>query len=148
MYNPPDGGNYEFIELQNIGDSPFNLANLYFDEGIRYAFPTDSTPLAPGELMVLVQNPVAFAERYPNVEIRGVYTGQLSNRGEKITLKDIAGNVILSIEYDDENDWPISPDGRGDSLTLIDPHQDPNNPHNWRASTNLYGSPGTNDRGR
>lgn len=145
MYNPLDGGDYEFIELQNTGDTPFNLASLFFDEGIRYTFPTDSTPLAPGELVVLVYNPVAFAKRYPNVEIGGVYTGQLSNKGEKIVLKDVADNVIFSIEYDDENGWPISPDGRGDSLILIEPNQDPNKPHNWRASTNLYGSPGADD---
>jgi len=148
MYNPLDGGDYEFVELQNTGDSPFNLANLYFDEGIRYTFPTDSTPLAPGELVVLVYNSVAFAERYPDIKIEGVYSGQLSNKGEKIVLKDVAGNVILSIEYDDENGWPISPDGRGDSLILIDSSQDSNNPQNWRASTNLYGSPGVDDPGR
>jgi len=148
MYNPLDGGDYEFVELQNTGDSPFNLANLYFDEGIRYTFPIDSTPLAPGELVVLVYNSVAFAERYPDIKIEGVYSGQLSNKGEKIVLKDVAGNVILSIEYDDENGWPISPDGRGDSLILIDSSQDSNNPQNWRASTNLYGSPGVDDPGR
>lgn len=148
MYNPLGGGDYEFIELQNTGDDPFNLANLYFDEGIRYTFPIDTSPLAPGELIVLVQNPVAFAERYPHVEVGGIYTGQLSNKGEKVVLKDITGKVILSIVYDDENGWPISPDGRGDSLILIDSEQDPNAPQNWRASTYLYGSPGAPDPGR
>jgi hypothetical protein len=145
MYNPLGGGDYEFIELQNVGNSPFDLANLSIDEGIRYSFATDSAPLAPGELVVLVRNPAAFSERYPGVEIGGVFRGQLSNKGEKITLKDVTGNVILSVSYDDEHGWPISADGRGDSVTLLDPNQDPNNANNWRASTNLHGSPGAVD---
>lgn len=148
MYNPLGGNDYEFIELQNTGNSPYDLANFSFTQGIRYTFPTDSAPLLPGERVVLVRNPVAFAARYPHVKIGGIYTGQLSNKGEKIVLNDITGNVILSVEYDDEKDWPISPDGRGDSLILIDPNQDSNSPQNWQASINLHGSPGAQEPDR
>jgi hypothetical protein len=71
-----------------------------------------------------------------------MYQGQLSNKGETITLKDAHGEVITSVSYDDEQGWPLSPDGRGDSLTLSNPDGDPNNPKSWRASQNLNGSPG------
>ncbi len=99
--------------------------------------------------MVLVSNPDAFAQRYPAVKIGGVYQGKLSNKGETLSLKGVNGEIIFSITYNDENGWPLSPDGSGDSLELIDPAKNLNAPQNWRASETLYGSPGhteQNDR--
>jgi hypothetical protein len=145
MYNPIDGDDYEFIELKNIGDSVMDLANVSLDEGIRFTFPPNTPLLAPNEFAVLVSNPEAFAERYPDIAISGAYEGHFSNKGEKIVLRDAEGQTLLEFEYNDENGWPLSPDGRGDSMTLIDENGDPNNPKNWRASRNLYGSPGLDE---
>jgi hypothetical protein len=143
MYNPIGGGAYEFLELKNTGDRKVDLSNMTI-EGIRFSFP-NTPPLPAGELIVLVRDPIAFAERYPEVNIGGIYEGQLSNGGERITLKDHQGQVLISIEYDDENGWPVSPDGRGDSLVPVNLDGDINNPENWRASTHLYGSPGADN---
>jgi hypothetical protein len=143
MYNPPDGGDYEFIELKNTGGGQFDLSNMSF-EGIIYIFPP-GTLLEAGEMIVLVRNPTAFARRYPGVGIDGVYDGQLSNKGEQVALKDADGRTIVSVKYDDENGWPLSPDGRADSLVVVDPDSDLNDPNNWRASANPYGSPGADE---
>ena len=94
---------------------------------------------------MLVRNPQTFAERYPGVAISGVYAGQLSNKGEKITLYDHNGNEVISVAYDDKAGWPISADGRGDSLILANPLGDPHDPRNWRASPQLHGRPGASD---
>ncbi len=145
MYNPLGGNDYEFVELMNLGDSELSLAGMYFDEGITYTFPPGAAPLAPGERMVLARNAEVFAERYPGVPLAGVFLGKLANQGEKITLRDSAGETLISIDYDDENGWPLSPDGHGDSLVMVEPEADPVNPHNWRASVNLYGSPGKDE---
>lgn len=110
-------------------------------EGIEFGFAADRV-LAPGQIAVLVANPEAFAEKYPGVFISGVYDGQLSNGGETIILKDVAGNTVLGLTYDDENIWPVSPDGRGDSLIFVDVNGDPGNPKSWRASPDVGGSPG------
>lgn len=96
-------------------------------------------------MVVLVRNPAAFAQRYPGVPVAGVYEGQLSNKGETIRLKDAQGQVMISLKYDDKNGWPVSADGRGDSLVIVDGEQDSNNPMNWRASTNSQGSPGLDE---
>jgi hypothetical protein len=144
MYNPSDGGDLEFIELKNTGEGELDLSNMYFS-GIRFTFPPSGRSLAPGEFVVLVRNSVVFGERYPDVVIGGVYAGQLSNQGEEIALKDIEGNLVISLAYDDENGWPISPDGRGDSLVLVNPDGDPDDPRNWRASVHLNGSPGVDE---
>ena len=145
MYNPVEGNNYEFIELRNIGEGELSLAGMYFDEGITFTFPPGQAPLPPGGAVVLVRNSAAFAERYSGVTVGGVYQGKLSNQGEKITLRDGAGQIVLSFNYDDENGWPLSPDGRGDSLVLVDAATDPNNPQNWQASATLHGTPGADE---
>lgn len=144
MYNPPGGDDYEFIELKNTGEGEVNLAGMSF-EGIRFTFPAHAASLPPGEFMVLVRNPAAFARRYPGVAIAGVYEGQLSNKGEKIALTDAQGQTILSLEYDDEAGWPLSPDGWGDSLVRVGLNQAPGDPRAWQASSNRYGSPGADD---
>ncbi len=136
MYNPAGGADYEFIELRNNGDQPLNLAYFSFS-GIEFTF--SPTMLAPDEVLVLVRNPKAFAQRYPKITIGGRYKGQLSNKGETLSVADAMGQIITTVTYDDKNGWPLSPDGHGDSLVLVAPSQDPNT---WQASLKLYGSPG------
>nr|NIV00838.1 hypothetical protein [Phycisphaerae bacterium] len=143
MYNPPGGDDYEFIELRNSGETILDLSPLMF-EGIDFVFPAGTT-LAPDDFMVLVRNPDAFVARYPGVTIGGTYTKRLSNRGETIRIKDGMGNVVVSVTYDDENGWPLTPDGRGDSLILVNPTGDPNDPQNWGASAEVYGTPGADN---
>jgi len=140
MYHPQNGEDYEFLELQNTGNTTINLSNMAF-EGINFSFPQGKS-LDPGQFVVLVRDPAAFAQRYPDVTIDGVYTGKLSNSGERLILKDITGQPRLLIDYDDQNGWPLSPDGHGDSLVIIDPGGDSNDPQNWRASPSINGSPG------
>jgi hypothetical protein len=140
MYNPLGGDDYEFIELKNSGETILDLSNLTF-EGIDFVFPAGTT-LAPDDFMVLVRNPDAFVARYPGVTIGGIYTKRLSNKGETIRITDGLGNVVVSIAYDDENGWPLTPDGRGDSLILVNPAGDPSDPQNWGASAEVYGTPG------
>jgi hypothetical protein len=143
MYNPPGGDDYEFIELKNTGDTDVDLSHMSF-EGIIFSFPT-GTVLPGSEFIVLARNPAAFAGRYPAVPVGGTYQGKLSNKGEEIVLKDTQGNVLISVPYDDENGWPVSPDGRGDSLVFINQNGDPHDPKNWRASADFNGSPGADD---
>lgn len=141
MYNPLEGDDYEFIELKNTGNQVIEMAGASF-EGINFVFPYDAAPLLPGELLVLARNQAAFIERYPNVLVNGVYEGHLSNQGEEIILRDYNGQVISSVAYDDENSWPLTPDGWGDSLVLVDLKADPNDPGAWRASSQLHDLPG------
>jgi hypothetical protein len=142
MYNPAGGDDYEFIELQNTGGGELDLIGFSMEDGVRFTFPFDTRPLQPGEFAVLVRNPQAFTERYPDVPFTGVYDGSLSNKGELLTLIDDNGEILIEVRYDDEGSWPISADGRGDSLNLINETGNPSEPENWRASTHLHGSPG------
>lgn len=143
MYNPSGGSTYEFIELQNIGDTTLNLGNMYFDEGISFIFPP-GTMLASGARLVLSSslNPAAFAARYPGVTVAGTFSGSLKNDGERVTLKDAGDQIVTSVDYKISNGWPTSPNGGGYSLEVVDPNGDPDDPANWRASSVLNGTPG------
>jgi hypothetical protein len=134
---------YEFIELKNTGIVPLDLSGFDF-EGIDYSFPAQTT-IAPGAFLVLVRNPIAFARRYPGMTYHGIFWGKLSDAGEKIRLRNSDGNTVISVEYDDDPPWPLSPDGLGYSLVLADLAGEPDNPGVWRASAAIHGSPGADD---
>ncbi|MEM7033032.1 MAG: lamin tail domain-containing protein [Chloroflexota bacterium] len=131
MYNPIDGSDYEFITLKNTGDYPIDLSGAYF-EGIRYQFPLHSS-LSEGESTTLVRNLSAMKARYPAMSIAGVYQGNLSNDGEKIALKGSGGQILFSVTYDDENNWPLSPDGKGDLLAFSPESGSSDAIESWRA---------------
>ncbi len=142
-YNPPGGDAYEFIELKNFSAAPINLSGMSFD-GIDFRFP-EVTIIPAGGIIVIASsaNPAAFAQRYPGVVVAGRYSNSaLSDGGERITLKDKFGNIVASVDYDDEKGWPTQADGRGYTLELANREIDPNNPAAWRRSTAIYGSPG------
>jgi hypothetical protein len=163
MYNPPappagdstDNEEFEFIELRNIGDENLDLSYVSFTNGITFDFSDGGiTSLGPGEFVLVVKNRAAFLSRYGNNlsdRIAGEYSGKLSNNGENITLEDFWNATIVQFEYNDGRGWPLSPDGGGHSLV---PHDSAlinenagtlNYGGNWRASTYIGGSPGTED---
>ena len=144
MYHPSGGSTFEFVELENAGEFTIGLTGLYFSNGIGYNFLPDAT-LAPGEHFVLVSDAAAFASRYPGVDVDGTFTGNLSNSGEKLTIRDLSDNTVTSVDYDDEGFWPISPDGFGYSLVSSNLTGEPDDPANWRASATVFGSPGEAD---
>jgi len=151
MYNPLPFNAYtandlEFLELKNVGTNTLDLSGLTFTAGITFTF-TNGTLLAPNRFFVLVRNPVAFAARYPGVAVNGVYSGQLDNAGETITLAFPSGSHVFSTTYANAAPWPASPNGQGFSLVPRLPGlaQAPNSGANWRASAAMGGSPATDD---
>jgi hypothetical protein len=143
MYNPYLDERMEFLELTNVGNTAADLSGAYF-EGIRFRF-GDGAMLAPGEHWVLVRSFRTFRQRYPEAPVYAQFDGKLSDKGETITLYRPNGDVWLQVTYDDNYGWPLSADGAGDALVLVDPSGDMDSPHNWRASTTLYGTPGVGE---
>ena len=144
MYNPVGGNALEYIELQNISSVSVDMGGMSFD-GISFDF-VDGFTLDAGERIILASNtdPGTFASVYGNVEVAGYFGGQLSNGGERLTLKDRFGNTVLSVDYDDEDLWPAGADGGGASLELLSTFGDMDDPFNWYISSNgTPGGPGT-----
>lgn len=156
MYHPapPAGGTYsagdfEFIELKNVGAQPLNLIGVRFTNGLSFAFTATNaiTNLGPGQYCVLVKNLAAFLARYPGVtNIAGVFTNSLDNAGERLALEGALREPILNFRYDDQ--WYPVTDGAGFSLVIRDetaPFHTWTNAASWRASAFLGGSPGGAD---
>lgn len=152
MYNPPmrdgvDGDGFEFLELKNVSAIPINLRGMTFTRGIDFTFDSDHV-LAPGAFAVLVSDEVNFNSKYPGVSVAGSYSGSLlANDGETLELRDVAGELVVRVQYNDKSPWPEAADNGGYSLVPIhnDFVFDADEPTLWRASTAPGGSPGTDD---
>ena len=151
MYNPPDlgevdGDAYEFVELENTGGRALELSGVRFSDGVEFEFPL-GTWIGAGDFVVLVSDPDEFALRYPGVPVAGTYRKNLSNGGERLALSDPADERIVSVTYDDDEPWPLAPDGDGHSLVpkSFDPDGSQSDFLLWRASAMAGGSPGRED---
>ncbi|MDG2123777.1 MAG: lamin tail domain-containing protein [Verrucomicrobiales bacterium] len=151
MYRPATNSRAEFLELTNTGPQTVSLEGLHFTQGIDFAFSGSAiNSLDPGARLLVIRDTTAFQAVYGNTHdaiIAGEFHNgtALSNDGETITLSDSTGNPVLTFKYNDGAEWPQSPDGDGDSLVLIDPAGDPDDPSNWRPSTTANGNPGNTD---
>ena len=145
MYNPLGNTNddaKEFIELRNTGTAPVDISGWSLG-GLDCVIPL-GTVLNAGNHFILASNnsPSAFAATYPGVAIGAYFGGNLDNGGERISLRDATGRTIASVEFNDEYPWPLSADGGGPSLEIIDANGDANTPLNWKASNANNGTPG------
>jgi hypothetical protein len=141
MFNPLDGRLYEFLELHNSGATVLDLSGVSLDGGVQYIF-APGTFLASGAHLVLVNDPISFSSRYPDVPVHGAYEGNLANDGESVTLLDAEGAKIETVLFDDTDFWPLGADGFGFSLVRLDGDQDPESPFAWTAGAVLDGTPG------
>ena len=137
MYHAPDGSSFDYIELQNIGDTTLNLTGVRLSDGINFTFP--AMTLEAGRYVVVVSNLDSFQSTYgTGIIVAGEYSGNLSNGGEKIilSLPSPLDAAILRFEYRDT--WYPSTDGDGSSLAINDPLTHPagwSESENWHAST-------------
>jgi len=147
MYHPIGGSDFEFMELQNSGEATLPLAGVRLTRGIDFTFP--DIELAPGELIVVVNNRSAFQSRYgTGIRIAGEFGGKLGNGGERIRLQlpDPHPGAIQNFRYSDT--WYPRTDGTGFSLVPSDPRggrTDWSRAAAWRASSFVNGSPGAAD---
>jgi hypothetical protein len=142
MYHASAGSEFDYIELQNIGDTTLNLTGVRLSDGINFAFP--AMTLEAGRYVVVVSNIASFRSTYgTDVNIAGEYSGNLSNGGEKVVLSlpSPLDAAILRFEYRDT--WYPVTDGDGSSLAINDPLA---HPAGWSESVNWHAttpSPGT-----
>ena len=141
---------FEYIELQNIGETPLDLAGTRFTKGVEFAFSAGFS-LAAGARVLIVSNRNAFVSRYGSgATIAGEYIGYLDNDGDTIRIIDNAGEEVLEFRY--EPDWFPSSDGHG--YSLVTRSSSPNwsdygsptqpAPRSWTLSL-AGGTPGSGD---
>ncbi|MCB1096601.1 MAG: hypothetical protein KDN22_13575, partial [Verrucomicrobiae bacterium] len=127
-----------------------DLTGVTLSGGVVFDFTgSNVTSIAPGGVALVVRNLAGFRTVYGN-ELNAIIAGEfgegsaLSNGGERLKLEDPANGTIVEFDYDDVDPWPVSADGQGASLELVNftSRPDPNDPANWVASTTTNGTPG------
>ena len=142
MYHAEDP-NTDYVELKNIGTGPINLSGVRFTKGMDYDFGDLVVPA--GGYILLVEDAAGFEAKYGSgLPVVGEYTGNLSNGGDKVRIKDLLDNTLLEFEYKDS--WYEITDGEGFSLCVRDENTLDqsllSSKDGWRPSAVKGGSPG------
>lgn len=143
-----DEGDFEWIEIMNIGSGELDLTNLRFTKGIEFDFVNGSRlTIAAGERLLVVSNVEAFNLRHGFAEtpdfVLGEFSKSLSNGGERVKLSFGAGTLVREVEYGDEFPWPEVADGSGASLVWVDGFGE--TADDWRPSVGANGAPAVDD---
>ncbi len=141
-------GDFEWIEIMNIGAGGLDLSNLRFTKGIEFDFVNGSkSTIAAGERLLVVANVEAFNLRHGFANtpdfVLGEFSNRLSNGGERVKLSFGAGTLVREVSYDDRLPWPESADGSGASLVWVDGFGEMAG--DWRPSVGENGAPAIDD---
>ena len=146
---------FDFLEFTNVSPSvSLDLTGVSITDGVTFTFPTWT--LGPGEKVYVVENRLAFLERYGQAlapQVAGQFQGNLSNGGERLDIS-IGNQDLHDFRYDDKSPWPECADGSGFSIVLKAPTTAPLHSEgaNWECSDQfggfLGGSGFTLDYGR
>ncbi|MCD4789339.1 MAG: CotH kinase family protein [Bacteroidales bacterium] len=134
----------DWVELKNIASLQINLSGWTFkDEEDDHIFELpDNLILDSDSFLVLCKDTQQFSTLFPGITD---YTGNLefglSGSGEVLRLYDFTGELVDSVQYDDNYPWTNLPDGYGPSLELINDSLNNNLPESWRASFVIGGTP-------
>ena len=154
MYHPNDGG-HEFVEIENLTSTPFDIALWKLSGGVDFEFPDFSTASprntflkAFEKIVICDTDPGTFRAAYglPSaVRVFGPWEGNLNNGGERINLKDKNGINRCTVRYDNQGNWPVAADGGGHSLVLFDNNRAIDDYRLWKASSTINGTPGSSE---
>ena len=125
----------EWIELYNRSAKVVDLSGWKLDGAISFTF-EEGMQIAGNGYLVIARDAASLAGKFPGIEIAGNFSGQLSNRGERILLLDAQQNPADEVLYFDDNPWPGQADGGGSSLELRHPDIDNAIASSWAASNN------------
>jgi hypothetical protein len=124
MYRPATNG-AAYIELQNrAATHAFDLSGWRIGE-LNYEFPS-GTLLGPRSILVLAQDPTAFAAAYTTAPtVFGTYSTPLDPNGQTLSLVKPSANpaevvVVDRVRYESGTPWPAAANDQGAALQLID----------------------------
>ncbi len=135
----------EFIELLNTNSTSLDLSGCSFTDGVTFTFPSNTILEATG-YVIITENVDEFTAKFsppPGVPVFQ-YEGSLSNDGETIELTNATGALLDSVTYRAKFPWPISPNGEGDSMQLINATPDNDLGGAWRGELPTPGQANAN----
>lgn len=159
MYHPlTENDDDQYLELFNRNALPVNLSGWTLGGGVSFTFPSNTT-IAGNGYVVVANVRANFLTNYPAVNpaiVYGDWSGNLSSRGERVTLGKpdslvstnggvVATNffriVMDEVTYADGGRWGQWADGGGSSLERMDPRANGRLPANWADSNETQKAP-------
>lgn len=148
MYDPETNAS-EYVEFYNLSSEIINIGGWKFEDENNNTNKLIETSfnIPPQQYFILMADSSALTAynlfEYQNKNIVGESSLGLVNTGELILLKDVRGNVIDSVVYNDKWNNKNIASTKGKSLERINPNLNGNDPLNWSTSVNsLGGTPG------
>jgi hypothetical protein len=141
LYHPSSDGDLEWLEIHNPMVLDVDLSGWSLDGGVGFTF-AEATVIPASGFLVVAADPALLEDETGFAGALGPYAGQLSNGGERIDLRNNGGRLIDTVEYGDDDPWPVQADGSGLSLAKSDPDAASDHAENWTVSGALGGTPG------
>ena len=149
---PGPSDTLEFIELTNPSDTnQRSLSGYSFSDGIEFTFP-QGLIVEPGEVIVVAKDAGAMFRMF-GVTAYQWDSGDLSDSGELIVLKNNFGIGADSVNYQVDLLWPDA-SGNGKSIVFCNDTLNNLGPTYWSAATTntgvtagtvpIFANPGTN----
>lgn len=129
---------YEYLEIHNPHPEIFNLDNVSLIVGQDTTYVPDLV-IEPHEYIILCQH--AAVEHFEKMgrAIKVTNWPSLNNRGEQVILFNKNGEVVCSVNYNDNWYKSIERDDGGYSLEMVDTDFPCKGEENWMASTDPSG---------
>lgn len=138
QYHPAFPEDSEWIELHNQMSYDVDLSDWELSGGVDFVFPKGSV-ISAGGYLLLSGDPSVL----PAGGALGPWSGTLSNKSARLRLRNNSGRLMNEIEYADSGLWPVGADGSGATLAKADEKTASDEAANWRAGTELGGTPGS-----
>lgn len=132
----------EWVEFYNQLSVDMDVSSWRIAGGIDYEFAEGTIVPGRGYLVVAI-DPVALEAASGYSDALGPFEGRLSNDGEELLLLNNNGRRMNRIDYSDEDEWPVGPDGSGVSLAKRNENLGSEQAENWTYSGQIGGSPGS-----
>ncbi len=144
LYHPRSDEDLEWIELHNPMVLDMDLSGWALEGGVAYTF-GEGTILPAGGYLVVAADPAHLASETGFADAIGPYDGRLANSGERLDLRSNGGRLIDTVEYGDDEPWPVHADGSGATLSKIDADAASDHAEHWTFSAQLGGTPGASN---
>jgi len=138
MYNPPESGvdQLEFIKVTNVSERVIDLEGISL-RGVTLNI--DTTYLLGPNAFVLFCEKRQIIDSLLGIDAIEWETGSLSNSGETLSLINANGQIIDSVAYRSNGDWPREANGQGYSLFFCPANSMSNDdPSNWFLGQEAY----------
>jgi len=131
MYHPLSAEPSEmFIELVNIGVEEVSLSGWELVGDATFHFPSTATIL-PDEYVVIAADRKWLMTNHNVDKVYGDFQGLTSTGGETVALRTPKGVIADYVDFQDNDPWPVLPDGEGPSMELVNPYDDNDFGRNW-----------------